>query len=133
MSINGASVPIGATYAPSGGTATSLKTKKLDGVTHHAFLDDGSDLDEQVVAVFTNKEPQVSSGTPGGYSPARSSVLFKLPITLADGSSFVNTLKVEQVVSRETSAADKAAMRGLGLHALADADFTEFWDDQSQA
>lgn len=131
--LNGASIPVGATFAPTGGTATSLKTKKMVGNAHVLYLDEGNPLSAQTTFGAISREPTANSGSPGGYTQARSLITIVVPVTLADGSVSSRTLKIEQSVPRETAAADKASLRELGMHVLSDADFTEFWDEQSQA
>jgi hypothetical protein len=131
MTIANASIPIGATFAPSGGSATTIKTKEANGPRHLAFLDDGSALLDQQTADFSYKAPKVSVGAPNGYTQARNTVVVKVPLTLANGNLTVNTIRIEQSCDFETSAADKASLREWAVHLLNDSDFTEFWDDQS--
>lgn len=133
MTINSASIPVDATITPSAGTATTLKTKSNDGALHVVFLDDGADLLTQSVMEFSYKEPKAQSGAPNGYSQARNTVVIKKPLALDNGNRTVNTLRIEFAGDVEMTAAEKLSLRTLGVLALSDSDFTEFWDDQSAA
>lgn len=133
MSINAASITVGATFAPTGGSATTLKTKTLSESKHVVFLDDGASIAAQTVLEFSQKQPKVSSSAPNGYTQQRNTVLIKFPFALDNGSSTVNTAKVEVACDVELTAAEKLSMREYLLHLLSDSDFLEFWDDQSLA
>jgi hypothetical protein len=133
MTIASASVAIGATFAPSGGSATSLLTKSSEGTQHIVYLDDGSDLIDQETYDFSYKAPKSSASAPGGYTAARNTVVIKVPLDLADGSSYVDTVRIEIACAQERTAAQKLSLRERAMHILNDADFTSFWDDQSKA
>lgn len=133
MSINGSSIPVGATYTPSGGSATTLKTKTVDDKKHVVFLDDGNDLINQTTLEFTSKAPHVSTGAPNGYTQARNTVLIKQPFVLDNGNITVITAKVDVAVDFELTAAEKLSFRELMAHVILDSDYLEYWDDQSMA
>lgn len=133
MALNNASISIGATFAPTGGSATSLKTKRLDNNVHTLYLDDGSPLVDQTTFEFTTKEPKVNSGAPNGYTQARNILLVRDPFALDNGNTTVNTGKIEISVDHELTAAEKKSMREKLIHALNDSEFEEFWDEQSSA
>lgn len=133
MSIQSASVPIGATFSPTGGSATSLLTKRQEGNTVSTILDDGSAFIDQTVLEFSTKEPKVSASAPDGYTQRRNVVYVKVPRTLANGNTTVDTLRLEVAASVETSAANLTSLRELAVHALTDSDFTDFWEEQSMS
>lgn len=133
MTINSSSIPVGATFAPTGGTATTLKTKSANDSRHVAYLDDGATLSGQTTFEFSQKQPKVSVGAPNGYTQARNSTLIKQPFTLDNGNLTVNTIKIEVSCDVELTAAEKLTLRELAAHTLTDSDYTEFWDEQSMA
>lgn len=132
MSISSASMPIGATYTPTGGSATSLVAKgSTSGSQLSTFLDDGSILLDQIQFDFSYSEPKVNSGAPGGWTQARNNVAVKSPLGLDNGNRTVNTIRIEISCDPETTDAEKATLREYGAHVLLDSDFTDFWDNQS--
>ena len=130
--INNASVPVGTTYTPSGGTATSFKTKS-NRDNHIAYLDDGSELIDQVTAEFSVKEAKVLESAPNGYSQARNSVFVRNPLALDNGGRTMNTGSVSLNCDIETTDAEKLAILELLAHFILDSDFAEFWLEQSQS
>lgn len=130
--INGASFAIGASFAPTGGTATDVKTK-TNVEKHIAYLDDGSALIDQKVLEFSSKDPVVNASAPNGYTQARSTVVVKVPLSLDNGNRTINTVKMEIACDIETTDAEKATLREYALHCLSDSDIQEFWDEQSRS
>ncbi len=134
MPLNGASIPIGATYAPTGGSATSLVTSEgPSGGSHLLLLDDGSDLINQTTFEFSVKRPKVNSGSPSGYTQARNIILIKDPFLLDNGNLNVDTVRCEVACAYERTDAEKDQLIELLIHALVDADFASFHHDQSMA
>lgn len=132
MSIKNASIPVGATFTPSGGTATTLLDMGASDKTI-VLLDDGSDFLVQTTMNFDTKAPKVSVGAPNGYTQARNSVLVQVPRILANGNRTVDTIRIEVSCDPETDDTEKGSMRELGAHVLLDSDFAAFWNDQSRA
>jgi hypothetical protein len=133
MTIASASIDVDCTFTPSGGTATTLKTKESEGTGHIVFLDDGSDLISQKIVEFSYKKPKVQASAPNGYTQGRNSVVIKSPLGLDNDERTVNTVRIEVACDYETTAAEKLTLRNLAIHSLLDSEFLEFWDDQSAA
>lgn len=131
MSLNAASIPVGASYSPSGGSATSMVSLGQTPGENQLFLDDGSDLILRRLCTATSKPPQPSSGAPNGYTQQRLTLFWKIPLLLDNGNYTTNTVKIELRFDPETDSSERAFMRELLTHAGADADFTDFFDDGS--
>jgi len=131
MSISAASVTVGATFAPTGGSATSLLQKSDDGNSVQTILDDGSILLSQKQVDFSTQAPKVSTGAPNGYTQARNTVVIKVPLTLDNGNRTVNTIRIELASDIETTDAERDTLRELAMHVLNDTDFDDFWNQQA--
>lgn len=132
MTIENASLAIGATWAPTGGSATSLLKRTSRNNELVAFLDDGSVLAEQTELTFSVTPQRSSPGKPDGYTQARNNVFVNIPTTTGAASEVThNTIKVAVSRAHDTSAADVTAMRSLLAHIAQDSDFDEFWDNLS--
>jgi hypothetical protein len=70
---------------------------------------------------------------PAGIPQSRNQVYFRVPRELADGTYTMDIVDIRINTHRETTNTQKATLREFALHVLADADFTEFWDENSQA
>lgn len=123
MSLSNASVPVGATYSPSGGSATSfvsmgstLNTKKL-------YLDDSSELILRKTALVTVKEPTPLASAPNGYTQQRSTIVFHVPLALDNGEYTTNKVEISMSYDPETSASEVGFLRELIAHVGVDADF----------
>jgi len=133
MSLSNGSMPIGATYAPTGGSATSLVSLGSTDGTNKLYIDDGSDLILRKTCLATSKSPVPSSGAPNGYTQQRSSIVFHVPMLLANGNYTKNTVKIEVTFDPEADASERAYLRELIAHAGVDADFDGLFDDGSVA
>jgi predicted peptidase len=132
MSINQASIPLGATaFTPTGGSATTLKTRSQNANSMVAFLDEDSALLLQKTATFSVTPSKVSSTAPNGYTQARSSLTYKSPYTLDNGAVTVNTVRVELAADSELTPAERKTLRYNAALLLLDSDFDEFWDEQA--
>jgi len=134
MSIQNASVPIGATYTPSGGTATTMidKGNAQAGQTS-VILDNSATFQLQTGLNFTVKEPKASLNAPGGYTQARASVYITVPFILDNGSRTVNTVKVEIAHDPELVDSEVDDLLELAAHLVLDADYADFWHKKSLA
>jgi hypothetical protein len=130
--ISTASFPIGATLAPSGGTATGLTilNSVLNNVVKTA-LADSSEYADMKRFDFTSKDAKVSPGAPNGYTQARRKVDLMFPLSLDNGNSTVNSIKIEAAVDVETTDAE---LQGYLLTAalviiagLSGGDLEDFW------
>lgn len=133
MPISSASVPIGATYSPSGGTATSFVSLGQNEGRNKVFLDDAATLLLRKTMVATSKQPVANAGAPNGFTQQRSTVVFHVPITLANGNTTVNSAKIEVAYDPETSDADRDLLWEMLGHISIDADFQELREDGSTA
>lgn len=131
MSISAASIPVGATISPTGGSATSFTVLGGDESRVEAVLADGSAFAARTKMTFTAKSPKTSASAPGGYTQLRNKVVISKPKTLANGNTTLNTISVELSVDPESSAADMTALQTLACLLLSDSDFTAFWQQQS--
>lgn len=131
MPLNGGSIPLGATYTPVGGTATSLsRLKNGDSSTKLLIVDAAtfslrSTIDASVV------EPVANSTLPGGYSPRKMRISRKKPITLADGTVYTNQVNIEIIAHPETTSVQMAELRSTGINVLNDTDFDNFYNTGS--
>jgi hypothetical protein len=132
MSIKTASVAIGATYAPTGGTATAITPLATSNTDISAFVaTTGVMASTRTEIVFSGKVPKVSASGPGGYTQGRSSVLVKQPKTLANAARTINTASVSLSIDPETTAAEVTALKSLLINLINDADFDQFWLNQA--
>lgn len=131
--LSNASVPIGATYAPSGGSATSLVSLGHTSDSNKLFIDDGSDLILRKTVLATSKSPVPNSGAPNGYTQQRTTIVFHVPMLLANGNYTTNTVRIEVAFDPEADASERGFLRELIAHCGADADFDSLFDDGSVA
>jgi hypothetical protein len=131
MSLIGGSLPIGATFAPTGGSATTLLDQGGTETRRKLLIDDGAEYALRRLINVSHVEPQVNSGYPGGYTPIKRRIAITAPITLSDGSVFVNQAITEYIVHRETTDAQVSALRSDVCNVTNDADFDGFLEDSS--
>lgn len=127
MPLKDASVPMGATYAPTGGTARTLKSLGATLNEHKLWLDDGSAniLRKDLYAYV--KPPVVVSTAPNGLSQQRITTVFRQPILLANGKYTTNTLEIKMSYDIETSSTQISELKSAGTHQFVDADFSDLW------
>lgn len=133
MTISAASIPVGASYAPTGGVATSFVSLGQTVDAHTLFLDDSSDFILRKTLKVTSKAPTPSNGAPNGYTQQRNSVVFLQPKLLANGNYTTNSLRIEVSYDPETTTAERAEMREMLSHLGVDADFDNLFDQGSVA
>lgn len=132
MSIRNASIPVGATHAPTGGTATSLVVLSQEAGKITSFVGtSGVIAQTRTECTFETKIPRANSSAPGGYTQGRSILVAKVPKILANLARTVNTARVEISIDPETSAAEVAALKSLLVSSIIDSDFDQFWQNQS--
>ncbi len=131
MSIQSASIPVGGTYAATGGTATGLLVRKDSASKVESILDNNAEFINQVNVDFLITEPKTKADAPNGYTQMRNQVYFKVPLALDNGKRTHNTLDIRISADVETTAAELATLREYAMHVLADADFQNFWDKQA--
>lgn len=133
MSLSNASIPIGATYAPTGGSATSLVSLGSTSEQNKLFIDDGAGLILRKTCLASSKAPVPNAGAPNGYTQQRSTIVFHLPKLLANGKYTTNTVRAEIAYDPETTEAEVDFMKEIFAHLGADADFDSLWNDGSTA
>jgi hypothetical protein len=133
MSLANASIPIGATYAPTGGSATTLKSLGVTGESNKLYIDDGADLILRKTCLASSKAGVPNAGSPNGYTQQRSTIVFHVPYLLANGNYTKNKVSLEVSFDLETDAAGRAYLRELIAHCGVDADFDGLFDDGSVA
>jgi len=131
MSISTASILVDGTVATTGGTATTMIDKGSSLDSKKVILDDSSEFINATTIDFSIKDPKVNSGSPNGYTQARSSVKLSVPLGLDNSNRTVNTMTLSLSVDPETTDAEIGSMLVLGAQLLHDSDFTEFWTKQS--
>jgi hypothetical protein len=133
MSLSSASIPIGATYAPSGGSATSLVSLGGTEGVNKLYIDNGNDILLRHTALATSRSPVPNSAAPNGYTQQRSGIVFHVPMLLDNGKITVNTVRIEVAFDPEADSTERAYLRELIAHVAVDADFDGLLDDGSVA
>jgi hypothetical protein len=134
MSLSNASIPIGATYTPSGGSATSFVSLGSTLESNKLFIDDSpADLLLRKTVLATNKAPTANASAPNGYTQNRSSLVFHVPMLLDNGNYTTNSVKIEVSYDPEADSTERAYLRELIAHVGVDADFDSLFDDASVA
>lgn len=133
MSLSSASVPIGASYSPSGGSATSFVSLGQTSGQNKLYIDDGEDLILRKTCLASSKAPVPNAASPNGYTQQRSTIIFHIPMLLANGEYTTNTVKIEVAFDPEADASERAYLRELIAHCGVDADFDGLFDDGSVA
>lgn len=133
MSLNSASVPIGASYSPTGGSATSFVSMGSNPGANKLFIDDGADLILRKTVLATSKEPVPNASAPNGYTQQRTAIVFHVPMLLDNGKYTTNTVRIEVAFDPEADASERAYLRELIAHCGVDADFDNLFDDGSTA
>ncbi len=129
MPLIGGSLPIGATFAPTGGTARTLLDLGGDFTRRKLLIDDGAEFNLSRVINLSKVTPQANSGYPGGYTPVKRRVALVHPKVLADGKVFNNQRIEEIIVHPETTDAEIIALLSDGSNIDNDTDFQGFWLD----
>lgn len=134
MGIQNANLPLGATFAPTGGTAT-------------AFTSDGTTVPNGVRIIVPadttaatrrnatlKARSAVINSTTGKFSGKdKRSVVLCIPEVLTDGSVSFDLVRIEIECHPQSAATKIAALKSAGLCMLADADFDNFWSVGSVA
>jgi hypothetical protein len=133
MPMIGGSIPVGATFSPTGGTARTLSSLGGDRSGVKLLVEDSAAFSLRTTINVTATEGTPNSGYPGGMTPNKRRVATVVPILLADGSYFNNQVINELIVHPETSDAQIAALRSLGVNTYNDADFDGLWKQGSKS
>jgi hypothetical protein len=127
MALISGSIPIGATFAPTGGTARTLTSLGSDQSSLKLLVNDNAAYSLRTVINVSKKEPTANAASPGGYTPMRHRINCHKPKLLADGSYFVNQIVNELVIHPETTSAEIDELLSMDASFSSDADFTTFW------
>lgn len=133
MPISNGSIPIGATYAPSGGTATSLVSLGGNLGSNQVFVDDDSPGALRKTALVTSKPFTPLASAPNGFTQRRSTVTFHVPLLLDNGKYTTNKVSIEMSYDMETDASEITLLRELIAHVGVDADFDDLFEQGSTA
>lgn len=126
MPLNGAIIKEGATYTPTGGTdiTFSLTGERVaNGIVTANMAESNFFAREKVYQ--TVRMPVLMPD--GDFSKMKTSLRIVRPATLPSGKVVYNIVRVEQEIHPLTPA-EAANLRSLAIGALADADFTQFWE-----
>lgn len=132
MPVNGASIPVGATWAPTGGTVKSY-TSDGQTVANGVHLIDASVADFRVRPQMTLKTKPPTLDKLGVYSKGRRSLVCTIPKTLASLKTVFPLIRIELEDHPETTAAELAALLSIAACCLLDSDFAAFWQTGSVA
>lgn len=116
---------------PSGGTdlTFAVRQRASNGAIEVMVVDDPQLTRRS--ASFLVKPSRIDEDAPSGYTQNRNSVLVRVPITLSNGKTTVNTAKVEIATDIETSDAQRLELRYMVGQILSGAGFALFWDKQA--
>lgn len=131
MSLNNASIDIGATLTPSGGTATAFESSGISGQVNKLFASADTDLRTRREIVCSVKEPKVQAAAPNGYTQARGMATLKFPLELDNGNITINQLKIELAYDVETTQTEIDTYLSAGALVLSDADFASLFKSLS--
>jgi hypothetical protein len=134
MSLVNGSIPLGATYAPTGGTAKTIKSLDNGPGYFKGFIDDSPATSlERKLLFFNFTEAKPSTAAPDGYTKQRSRFEFQLPEEVLTDVWTVNKLIVQSEISPLSGATMKALIRELLCHLGDDADFDDAFNTGSNA
>lgn len=132
MSIRNASIPLGATYTPTGGTATPLMLLSANNTEVKTFVaTTGVTPLTRTEVSFFGKPPKVSASAPGGFTQGRSGFTVSQPKVLTNLKRTLNTAGVTFNIDPETTEAEANALKSLLLTLINDTDFVQLFLNQS--
>jgi hypothetical protein len=133
--INGGSIPLGATFAPSGGTATTISSLGGDSSSSGIkfLVEDSAAYAERSIIQVSTVEASVNSGYPGGMTPNKRRTSYKISRQLADGSYFTDQVNIEIIAHPETTVSEITGLRSAGCNMLNDSDFDGLWNYGSRS
>jgi hypothetical protein len=132
MSFAAGSIPVGATFAPSGGTAKSfvLLSDALNGTKW--LVDEGAAYALRTVVNVNVVEPKANASAPAGYTQRRVRINIQKPKLLADNVTYTtNQITVELSCDPQCSNTDITALRSLAINIVNDSDFDNLWNNSS--
>lgn len=127
MSFASASIPVGATFAPTGGSATTLLSLGRNGSAERFLLNNSAAFIDRIQFNASVVEPKVKADAPNGYTQRRARLNIQVPLTLANGKTTTNQITIELAADVEADNTDVDALHSLAINALNDVDFDSFW------
>lgn len=134
MSIRSASIPIGATFAPTGGTARGFLLAAETGFSVSYLLNDGATFPNRIFFNASVVSPKAKADGPSGYTQRRARLNIQIPTGVTVGSSVVrtvNTISIELSADPFSAASDITALRSAAINAINDSDFDDLWNSNS--
>jgi len=133
MSISNASIPMGATITPSGGTARTLVSLGSNPGENRLYLDDGSSLILRMNLLATSKLPSPNASKPNGYTQQRSALNVQRPKLLANGNYTTNSARAEISYDPESTTAEVQELLDALVLSLITAAIDGLWFSGSTA
>lgn len=133
MALQNGSIPVDATYAPTGGTARAMSLLAASGDTVKILLDEGLAYNLRRVFDISTTEPSAIATNPGGFGPRKVRISLKSPKQTADLKVFINQVNHEWVLHPETTAVDIDKLKSIMIAAITDADFDSLIRQGSKA
>lgn len=130
MSFKDASLAIGSTIAPSGGTATTVISRGMQNGVNRYVLDDSSEFLDSVQFSLSHTEPKPAAGAPNGYTQKRTKLSILVPMTLTNGNRTVRTVRVEIGDDIESSDAEQDSLMDLAALVILSSAFRAAVHDQ---
>ena len=128
MGVQNANLPLGATFAPTGGTATAFTadgTTVPNGVRIVVPADTTAATRRN--ATVKSRNAVINSATGKFSGKDKRSAVMCLPEVLPDGSISFDLVRVEIECHPQSAATKVAALKSAGLCMLSDADFDNLW------
>lgn len=131
MALKNMSLLNDATLAASGGNACVFAD---DGITIpnglHLIVPSDSNYSTRRQATFKYRAPVLDKKT-NMYGKDKKSVSYVVPLTLSDGSTVFNVIRIEREVSPYYDATDTTLLNNIAAQLLFDTDTTNFWANGS--
>lgn len=130
MAIQNASIPVGATYAPTGGTARTIKFLANVNNGIKAFIDDSpvsTALRKLLYATVRPAVPEASSVD--GFTHEKKKLEFQIPFTNGAGNVVYDKVIIEVWTNVAADSTQKTLLRGLISNVGSDADFDDFFNN----
>lgn len=129
MAITNASIPVGASYSPTGGTARTIKAlgQVLNGMKYYIDDSPGTTILRKLLYATTRAATPSSTAT-SGYTSEKRRIEVQLPFTNGAGEVEVDKVIIEHWVSVNSDATQRALGRGIVANLAVDADFDDLWN-----
>lgn len=128
MPITSASLPLGATFAPTGGVVTSFTPSALQvvgGVQVIAAADPDAVTRRNITVKSRNATLSSATGKFSGKD--KRSAVFCIPEVLPDGTISFDLIRIETEIHPQSASTKVAALLSGGACLLTDSDFSNLW------